>query len=255
MTPSHAHAWRRLAQLLLLAPVLLTAGPATGMSGGGGLSVVAYDRAATPATAATAPAAARHGDRLERERELRVQLADNDVSAIIGNLREDNDGLRADNDYLREQVVILSQDVQMHAELKPALENLQQQVREAGFEHHHALSSLSHEKEQLASEATEALSALRNELEMRAQRYEEDTVRAEARTRQLEDQLAELKENLAEARSLIITAEEAAKAYSTHNTLLENDIASSGRRIAEQEAWVDVLRVVHGARDWVGSLL
>ncbi len=26
-------------------------------------------------------------------------------------------------------------------------------------------------------------------------------------------------------------------------------------RIAEQEARVDVLRVVHGARDWVGSLL
>jgi len=179
---------------------------------------------------------------LERERELRVQLADNDVSAIIGNLREENHALRVDNDYLREQVAILMQDVQMHAELKPELEILKQEVREAGFEHHHALSSLSREKEQLASEASEALSALRNELEIRAQGYEEDTVRVEARTRLLEDHVAELEENLVEARGLVISAEESAKAYSTHNTLLENDMASGGRRIAEQEADINELR-------------
>jgi len=179
---------------------------------------------------------------LERERELRVQLADNDVSAIIGNLREENDALRVDNDYLREQVAILMQDVQMHAELKPELEILKQEVREAGFEHHHALSSLSREKEQLASEASEALSALRNELEIRAQGYEDDTVRMEARTRLLEDHVAELEENLVEARGLVISAEESAKAYSTHNTLLENDMASGGRRIAEQEADINELR-------------
>ena len=41
---------------------------------------------------------------MERERELRAQLADSEVSNIISKLREENDGLRADNDYLREQV-------------------------------------------------------------------------------------------------------------------------------------------------------
>ena len=43
---------------------------------------------------------------MERERELRAQLADSvsEVSNFISKLREENDGLRADNDYLREQV-------------------------------------------------------------------------------------------------------------------------------------------------------
>ena len=104
---------------------------------------------------------------LERENELRTQLADNDLNSIIGRLREESDGLRADNEYLREQVAILAQDARMHAELKPELEHFKEQVRNAGLEQHYAISALTEEKERLAGEASEALSALRSEIEIR----------------------------------------------------------------------------------------
>ena len=177
-----------------------------------------------------------------RERELRAQLADSDVSSIISNLREENDELRGDNDYLREQVAILTQDARLHASVKSELAGLQRQVRAAGLDHSHALATLMKEKEQLASEATEALSALRSELEVRTQAQEEEAALAAVRARDLEGRVAELEANLAKARSLIVNAEEAAKAYSKHNTLLENDNATSERRIAEQEADINGLQ-------------
>ena len=179
---------------------------------------------------------------MERERELRAQLADSEVSNIISKLREENDGLRADNDYLREQVAILTQDARLHAAVKAEVQNLQQHVRAASLDHSHAIATLTKEKEQLAGEATEALGALRSELEMRTQVHEQEAALSAERAQELAGRVAELEENLAEARDLMTTAEEAAKAYSQHNLLLENDNAKSGRRIAEQEADINGLQ-------------
>jgi chromosome segregation ATPase len=165
---------------------------------------------------------------MERERELRAQLANNNVSSVIGDLRAENDGLRADNDYLREQVEILVQNAQKHV---PELESRKLQ---------HA--SLLSEKERLASEATEALSALRSELEMRTQAYEDQMAQEKTRVQQLAEQMAELEENLVEARNLLTAADDAANAVASHNELLEKDMANNGRRIAEQEADINGLR-------------
>ena len=169
---------------------------------------------------------------LERERELRAQLADHDVSTVIGNLRAESDELRADNDFLREQVEILVQNAQ---KLQPEHESMR-------LKHDNALSSLSYEKERLASEATEALSALRSELEMRTQAYEDQVEREQGRVQQLEAQVADFEAILAEARNLVSTADEAANAYSKHNALLEKDVASHGRQVAEKEADMKMLR-------------
>jgi len=174
---------------------------------------------------------------LEREAELRAQVGD--PSTIISKLGAQNDALRTENDYFREQVAILMQDAKNHADLKPELELRKQQMLHVGTEHYKALSSLAAEKDRLATEATEALAALRNELEIRTQNHEEEKVGLESR-------VTELWDNLTEARSVIISAEVAAETYSTHNALLEKYIAKNaldGRRIAEQEAEVQDLQM------------
>ena len=175
---------------------------------------------------------------LERERDLRAQLTDQDVNNVMRKLAEENTGLHADNSYLREQVEILTQDARVHAEVKRELSHLREHMNRVGSVHQNALSSASEQKERLASEASEALSALRSEFEMRAHTHEEEMALATTRSKQLEGRITLLEQDLEEARNHAKTAEEAVRACSAHNVLLENDVAGSQRLITQKEAAV-----------------